>query len=78
MIRKAYIISAKSDHQKRIVLEKRFHDVGLEPHFIDAVMGKDLSPSQKSHFVHSDRQNWLPTVMQDNALGCALSHHKIW
>lgn len=78
MIRKAYIISAKSDHQKRIVLEKRFHDVGLEPHFIDSVMGKDLSPSQKSDFVHSDRQNWLPTVMQDNALGCALSHHKIW
>jgi glycosyl transferase family 25 len=78
MIRTAYIISAKSDQQKRMVLQKRFHDVGLDVQFVDAVMGNTLSAAQKQDFLNSDRQNWLPTVMQDNALGCALSHHKIW
>ena len=78
MIRKAFIISPKKDQQNRIVLKKRFADVGLTPQFVDAVMGKELSESQKQDFQNSGRQFWLPFMIKDNAIGCALSHYKIW
>ena len=74
----AFIILAESDQHRRHQLTTRFRSIGRLPHFVDAVMGKDLSPSQKHHFNNLERQNWLPTMMQDNALGCAISHHNIW
>lgn len=78
MLRNAFIISPKNDIEKRLVLRERFTDIGLEPVFVDAEMGTELSDLQKKHFIASDRQNWASHVMQDNALGCALSHFKIW
>lgn len=74
----AFIILAESDQHRRPQLTERFRSIGLAPRFVDAVMGKDLSASQKHQFNNLERQNWLPTTMQDNALGCALSHHNIW
>lgn len=60
------------------MLKKRFGKIGLDVHFIDAVRGKNLTDAQKSLFNGKSRQGRLGHLIKDNAIGCALSHHKVW
>jgi GR25 family glycosyltransferase involved in LPS biosynthesis len=73
-----FIICPKSKSNRKKTLEKRFNQIGLKPIFVDAIMGEDLREDERQLFYTGDRQNWLAHPMQDNAIGCALSHQKIW
>jgi GR25 family glycosyltransferase involved in LPS biosynthesis len=74
----AYIISFKEEAARRKLLKTRFGKIGINPHFIDAVRGSALSEAEKSAFNKRRRQMRHGFMMQDNAIGCALSHHLAW
>jgi|GEM_PF-312899 len=74
----AYVICFKENIERRKFLVKRFKSIGLNPVFIDAVRGSALSEDEKAPFVHSGRQYLSAHVMQENAIGCALSHFRAW
>lgn len=75
---KAYIISFRDDSKRRDVLLKRFNATGLEIVFVDAVNGKHLTPEERAPFDFNNRQFRAAHLLQDNAIGCALSHYKAW
>ena len=75
---KAYIISFRDDSKRRDVLLKRFDTTGLEIVFVDAVNGKHLTPEERAPFDINNRQFRAAHLLQDNAIGCALSHYKAW
>jgi len=74
----AFIISFKENRDRRNLMKERFHGLGFDPVFVDAVRGSTLSDAEKSPFLNSGRQYSIATMMQDNAMGCALSHFKAW
>lgn len=63
---------------RKKALKTRFNRIGLKPIFVDALMGENLCQNEKQLFYGGKRQNWMANPMQDNAIGCALSHQKIW
>jgi glycosyl transferase family 25 len=75
---KAYIISIKDNTARRDELRERFGAIGITPQFIDATRGENLSAAEKSGFNTRQRQIRHGHIMQDNAIGCALSHHRAW
>ena len=74
----AYVICFREDKARRDLLKKRFNAVGIDPQFINAVRGTDLNDTEKAGFNGPSRQLRLGQMMKDNAIGCALSHHRAW
>ena len=74
----AYVICFKEDTARRDVIKKRFKAYGITPDFIDAVRGSALTDQEKSLFNQKSRAKRIDHLMKDNAIGCALSHHKAW
>ncbi|XDZ65104.1 glycosyltransferase family 25 protein [Alphaproteobacteria bacterium LSUCC0684] len=74
----AFIICFKENSDRRNLLKERFLGIGFDPVFIDAVRGSTLSDAEKSPFLNSGRQYITASMMQDNAMGCTLSHFKAW
>ena len=74
----AFVISFKENTARRKMLKQRFEDIGLDPVFIDAVRGSTLDEKEKAPFMRAGREFIFATPMQDNAIGCALSHFKAW
>jgi glycosyl transferase family 25 len=74
----AYIICFRQDKARRKMLRERFGKIGIKPKFIDAIRGADLSDRDKASFNTRKRQTRHGHMMQDSAIGCALSHHRAW
>jgi glycosyl transferase family 25 len=73
-----YVIAFDDDNSRREAQRSRLKMIGLDPIFVDAVRGRDISPSEKQRCFHPTRQWRVDHPMKDNALGCALSHYKAW
>ena len=41
-----FVISDKENRERRERVQKRLVKMGIIPHFMDAIMGKDLSPQE--------------------------------
>lgn len=75
---KAYILSFKEDKKRRALLAERFEASGFKVVFVDAVRGSKLNKKEKEPFQSNNRQYKSSHILQDNAIGCALSHYKAW
>ena len=73
-----FIICPKTDSKRRRMLAERFEAVGCRAHFVDAMMGAELSDAEKRPFLESDRQFYSKMPFHNNEIGCAMSHYKIW
>ena len=63
-----FVISDKENRERRERVQKRLVKMGIIPHFMDAIMGKDLSPQDLADHVQEVDALTLGEV------GCALSH----
>ncbi|WP_269813952.1 glycosyltransferase family 25 protein [Serratia liquefaciens] len=73
-----YVVSMKKDEARRGVLQAAFDKLDIDFKFIDAVVGKDVSESERAklNFSGTDsRKGRLPT---DGEIGCSLSHQLIY
>lgn len=67
-----YFISSNQAIERRNNVKKVCHKLGIEPVFMDAVMGKTLSEHQKNAVTIPNHG------LTDSEIGCALSHLKIY
>ena len=74
----AFTIAFADATDRRQVMTERLGGLGFDVVFIDAVRGADIKPADKAHYISDKRRYYANAPFQDNALGCALSHHKAW
>ncbi|MGC6412675.1 MAG: glycosyltransferase family 25 protein [Candidatus Puniceispirillaceae bacterium] len=74
----AFTIAFAEADERRQLMAERLGALGLRPHFIDAVRGAEIEANEKARLVSPRRRYHAAGPFQDNALGCALSHHKAW
>ena len=73
-----YVIALKESTARREKMTERLQHLGLDFHFIDAVMGKDLPDAEKNRLRSPKRQRFLRSPLSDGALGCLMSHRLVW
>lgn len=73
-----YVICDKDFIERRILITKRFEELGLTVRFIDAQIGSTLKPEEIRPFIASKRQNFHPNRFAINSIGCSLSHFDAW
>lgn len=74
----AYVICDKNAIERRKLISKRFHEIGLTVKFIDAKIGATLPSDEIKPFEVNNRQYYSPKKFQLNAIGCSLSHFEAW
>lgn len=67
-----FIISAKAMSDRKKNISKSFTNLGIQPCFLDAVMGKELSQQELHNLAHDNG------LLKVGAIGCALSHLKAY
>jgi GR25 family glycosyltransferase involved in LPS biosynthesis len=73
-----YVISLKSDSERRLKISSIFYNLNLKFEFIDAVYGKDLTQEDCSKLGLDEyflRKNKKPLLGE---LGCSLSHQHVY
>ena len=73
-----YVIAMKNSSDRRKTMTERLAALNMEFTFVDAVIGRDLTPAQISAITSPSRQNHLPSPLSHSAIGCGLSHLEIW
>ena len=75
---KIYVVSLKSAENRRINIINQLKRINFEYEIIDAVNGKELSQNKLAELVDTDIVKKYPNWLTLGAIGCSLSHHKIF
>ncbi|WP_201578875.1 glycosyltransferase family 25 protein [Psychrobacter sp. Pi2-52] len=74
-----YVVSLKDSIDRQKSITTQCEKLGIEPIFIDAVNGKDLSKSEVSQYCNQEKAKQLfGRELLLGEVGCALSHKKIY
>lgn len=65
------IISADRAYDRKVAIRKNFYALGIEPHFVSAIMGDELSPDERVRLVDDKG------LLKLGEVGCVLSHLKV-
>ena len=74
----AYAIAFKHDTASRKRLTSTLGGLGMRVEFVDAIPGDSIDAETKQSFLNPARQYRSAHVLQDNAVGCAFCHYRIW
>lgn len=73
-----FVVSLLSSVQRRERLAKHFADMGIAFEWLDAVNGGDLSKEEMSRLCDMTEVESKPHWLTRGAIGCALSHYRIY
>jgi len=75
---KIYVVSLKEAKERRKHIKTQLEKINIEYEIIDAIYGKSLSNEELKQKCDMEIVNKYPNWLTKGAIGCALSHYKIY